>query len=170
MNPNDQPQPPQPESNQPPRQPQQEPVQQHQPQAGDIIQPGQPIPNVDPAHSKLRKSDIAIVIGSILVVGAIIATIVFFITAPARERANIEKNGIEATAISTGESEGVSVRLSSRSRVEKTKAVYTFTANDGKEYEILGEKDYEEASNVKAGMKATIRYLKPTEPEFIAEE
>ena len=167
MNPNNQPQLPQSESDQPPQQP---PAPQPQAQPGDIIQPGQPIPNVDPAHSKLRKSDIAIVIGSILVVGAIIATIVFFVTAPARERANIEKNGIEATAISTGESEEVTVRLSSRSKVEKTKAVYLFTDNEGKEHEILGEKDYEEASNVKAGMKATIRYLKPSEPEFITEE
>lgn len=125
-----------------------------------------------PEHKKVQSSDWVKLVVGVIVVGALLIGSINFITGPSRERANIKENGIEATAISTGDVYVQSDRVSSRSESTIYKAWYEFTGNDNRTYRVVGEKDYQSESSVKKGMKATLRYIEddPYSPEFIIEE
>jgi len=127
-------------------------------------------PTTDPGKFT-KKDGLKLFIGLAIII-AIVSTFIFLITIPVRERNNVEKNGIEVTATSNGETFVTERRMSKLSRTKAYLARYTFVAEDGKTYDVPGEKDYKSESNVKPGMKATIRYLAddPYHPEFITEE
>ena len=162
---------------QPNTQPQQ-PVPQPEYKVGDVIQPGQPLPPASAlpvSATKFGPKDWMKVIIGILAIGAIIAGIVFLAgNTPGAKKSAIEKNGLQATAISDGRAFVRSDRIGKGTRKVTYKAWYTYTAADGKEYMVTGEKDYESEENVaaKKGMKASIRYAAddPYHPVFVTEE
>ena len=149
----------------------------HPPQPGDVIQPGQPLsgPASAASNTKFGPKDWMKVIIGILAIGAIIAGIVFLAgNTPGAKKNAIEKNGLQATAISDGRAFVRNDRIGKNVRKVTYKAWYTYTATDGKEYMVTGEKDYESEENVaaKKGMKASIRYAAddPYHPVFVTEE
>ena len=157
------------------------------------MNPSQPNPNQGPAqntnpqlphHQPLppmtKKQRIRLFVG-LVVAAAIIVGIIYgigAISAPAREystqqrehREDVLANGIEAPAVSTGEVRESRERSGKRF-VTVYHAVYTYTI-DGLDYPVSGEKDYGSNTDVKAGMKATLKYLPtdPLNPVFTSEE
>jgi len=139
------------------------------------IQPASPPPTIPASAMKFGPKDWIKLILGLLVVVAIIATISFWIgKTPGAVKADIRKNGLQATAISTGRAFVFNERQSKYTRKMTYRANYTYTAADGKEYDVHGDKDYESEANVaaKEGMKAEIRYdpEDPYHPVFITEE
>ena len=129
----------------------------------------QPTPQDD---NKLTKRDYIKTAIFLTVAAVVIVLIVLWFKGPSDERANIEKNGIEATAISDGRVRVRDERITRRSSETRYKAWYSYEGKDGVERSVVGEKDYGKDNNIKPGMKATIRYLedKPYDPVFITEE
>ena len=112
---------------------------------------------------------------SLVAIAAIIASIVFFISkSPGAVKREVEKNGLQATATSTGRAFVSNQRQGKYGKKVTYRANYTYTAADGREYDVTGDKDYESEENIvaKKGMKSEIRYDPddPYHPVFLKEE
>ena len=124
---------------------------------------------------KFGPKDWMIIFAGLAVVAAIIIGIVaLFNNSPGAEKNRIKETGIEATATSDGKAFVFNQRISKNYRKVTYRAYYTYTATDGKEYRVTGDKDYESEENVaaKKGMKTQIKYAPddPYHPVFLKEE
>jgi len=112
------------------------------------------------AHSpKRKKAIIVLAIVGVLIIGAIVLGQL----TQSKDRAII-KNGVEATAISTGESR--EVRVGGRRGQSVNKAVYTFKVDD-RNYTVYGEKDFESTADITKGKSVTIKYMKDNPYEAV---